>query len=193
MKKLLKHLFTIVAICIAFTAYAQTFKEIKKESHVIVKGTSSMHDWEMDMKEYTCVINIEKNGTSIAINKASFSGESESLTSGNSIMDNKTHDALKSEQHPKLSFKIDQSYIIETVEENFNGTVNGTLQLAGVSKNVSIAFSGKKITDDIIQISGSKALRMSDFNIDPPTAMFGALKTGNEIQIEFLITLKSNS
>ena len=41
-----------------------------------------------------------------------------------------------------------------------------------------------------VEISGSKKLKMTDYNIDPPTALMGTMTTGDEVEIEFRIVLK---
>jgi hypothetical protein len=47
-----------------------------------------------------------------------------------------------------------------------------------------ITFSGeKKIT-----IDGEQRVKMTDYNIDPPTVFFGMIKTGNIITISFKTT-----
>jgi hypothetical protein len=33
--------------------------------------------------------------------------------------------------------------------------------------------------------SGSKILKMTDFNVEPPVVLMGTLKTGNEITVTF--------
>ena len=39
--------------------------------------------------------------------------------------------------------------------------------------------------DKQFQVKGEVPLKMSDFGIDPPTAMMGTLKTGNEVVIKY--------
>jgi len=40
-----------------------------------------------------------------------------------------------------------------------------------------------------IQFTGSQELLMTDFGIDPPTAVFGTIRSKDEIRIEFDVTL----
>jgi hypothetical protein len=44
-------------------------------------------------------------------------------------------------------------------------------------------------TDGTIQFEGSKTINMTEFGMVPPTAMFGSLKTGEEITVNFKVTL----
>jgi hypothetical protein len=36
---------------------------------------------------------------------------------------------------------------------------------------------------------GSKKIKMTDFNVEPPSFMFGSVKTGDEITVTFDVTL----
>lgn len=60
--------------------------------------------------------------------------------------------------------------------------------MAGVANDVEVTGSLEMIENRII-INGSKNLLMSDYGMDPPTAMAGALKTGDEVTINFNINL----
>jgi len=40
-----------------------------------------------------------------------------------------------------------------------------------------------------IEFSGTKKLRMTDYKVDPPTAMLGALTTGDEVILQFKVVL----
>jgi hypothetical protein len=42
--------------------------------------------------------------------------------------------------------------------------------------------------DNSITIKGSRKISMQQFNVDPPTFMMGAVKTGNDVTISFDIT-----
>jgi hypothetical protein len=48
------------------------------------------------------------------------------------------------------------------------------------------------ISGNRIQIKGSKKVKMTDFNISPPTAMLGTLKTGDEVTISFTLVMAVN-
>lgn len=192
MKKIVLYLLFLTIPCFACHVMAQeVFSAIKEQSYVKVKGTSSLHDWEMSMHQFSCSLIIQREESAITIKSASFSGESGSLESGNSIMNKKTHDALKSKEFPFMNFILKNGYKVESVDSTFGGKVEGTLELAGIAKQIKLEFKGRRISENKIEISGSKTLKMTDFKITPPTAMFGTLKTGDEITVVFVIILKS--
>ena len=46
-------------------------------------------------------------------------------------------------------------------------------------------------TNGKIMLSGEKDFKLTDFNIEPPTAVFGTIKTGDEVVIHYNIQLKN--
>jgi hypothetical protein len=61
--------------------------------------------------------------------------------------------------------------------------------LAGVTKRISVPFTGVQAGDKV-SINGSKELKMSEFNIKPPTAMLGTLKTGDQVTVAFQLNFQ---
>ena len=112
-----------------------------------------------------------------------------SIKSGKSIMDKKTYSALKSEEFPFISYEV------EVFDYN-NGEViasDGKLKVAGEERAVPVtAVYDKKNTTRLMTFQGSVSFNMTDFSIEPPTAMLGTLKTGDEITITYNITVEFN-
>jgi galactitol-specific phosphotransferase system IIB component len=78
-----------------------------------------------------------------------------------------------------------------TNDKGFTTEVQGVLSIAGTSKTVNLLVAGTETTTGF-EFVGEKALKMTAFNIDPPTALFGTLKTGDDITIKFKTTFKKN-
>lgn len=179
----------ILAISFPLSSSGQAkAKLILPESKVSVRGTSSMHDWEVAFEKYEVEFLLEhsdKDKISISNIKAAFSGAS--VTSDNSIMTGKARDALKVKEHPEIVFISDGADNMVRNEGKINGTLVGKLSLGGVSKSIDIVFTGS-IKGDSIHISGSEEVNMADYGIKPPTALLGTLKTGEKVTIELQLS-----
>jgi len=64
----------------------------------------------------------------------------------------------------------------------------GNLRIAGKTQPATLKADWKSVSGGI-QISGSYALKMTDFGISPPTALLGVMKTGDGITLEYSFLL----
>jgi hypothetical protein len=165
---------------------SQTVK-LQSSSDIIVEGTSNIHDWELnaEKKSGSAVLESE-DGKIIGIKSLELTILAEGLKSGKGGMDKNTYKALDTDKHKNIEFKLNQVKDFKSISaDNYSVTGVGTLKIAGKSKQVPVNFNMKIINGDSVKISGEKSLDMTDFNIDPPTAMFGTIKTGEKVTIKF--------
>lgn len=151
-----------------------------EKSKVVILGTSSLHDWESSVESYTIDGNIESN--QITNLEATFNVES--IKSGKSIMDSKAQDALNAEKYPNIVFKAPALTI-----SNGKVTGQGTLMIAGKTKSIQFMATSSQISNRDMLVKGSTKIKMTDFDIEPPTAMFGTLTTGDEVTVNYEILL----
>lgn len=91
-------------------------------------------------------------------------------------MDKKMHAALQKEAHPKVIFTLK--------EVRNESTLVGTLTIGGNSQDVEII--GKiEASEESIKITGEHGMALKDFNIEPPTAMFGQVVVGPDVIVKF--------
>lgn len=158
------------------------------KSSIIVSGTSTMHDWTMNLEEFVCNVNaVITDDYKLIIHSISFEGEAESLSSDNSLMTSKAHDALKVKRHSNIYYRFSSLNEIAIHGGTVEGTVNGNISIAGVQQDIVLPFSGEIDTDYGVSLSGAFNLKMSDFSIKPPTALFGAIKTDDEVKVEYTL------
>jgi len=172
-------LFLIFTYC-SFQISAQTFASRQSESTMTIAGTSTLHDWESEVTVFkaSCALSGDK------LEKASLVATVESIKSGTSSMDDNTYEALKEDKFPEITF--------ESTEIKMDGnkaTARGTLTIAGQSKIITLPISAEKWTGNHLTVTGSYKFKMSSFGIDPPRAMLGTIRTGDEVTIKFKINL----
>ncbi|HMU70708.1 MAG TPA: YceI family protein, partial [Chitinophagales bacterium] len=63
--------------------------------------------------------------------------------------------------------------------------VNGDLTIAGFTKNIDISGMVYVKENGKLYIDVSRALKMTDFKIDPPTALMGTMQVADDITIRF--------
>lgn len=175
----MKLLLTYLAIGFMMVA-AWDFKALTDQSSMSITGTSTVHDWESNVASFEVTGRYEDDRF---LNVRAVI-PAHKIESGNGIMDDKTYDALKAEKHPNIIFAAPELLI-----RNGKAQGKGTLKIAGVSKDIAIDAVSKHTSSGMIQVKGKVSLKMSDFGIEPPKAMFGTLTTGDLVTINYELTL----
>jgi polyisoprenoid-binding protein YceI len=163
----------IIGMLTVLTANAQNTYQLDNTSKMTIEGTSTI---STDGNQVT---GLKKLDMSIPV--ASIKGD-------RSGMDPKTYEALKKDKFPTIKFDLGKI-------ENIDGktvVASGTLTIAGVSRNVDLKANYQE-SGDKISFSGEKAIKMTDFNVTPPTAMFGAIKSGDDITIKYDVVFTTNN
>ena len=182
---------TIVMLAVVTIATAQDTKKLTLDNYSLkMKGTSNVHDWTMEAEKVSAAADAVLNSASLKdFNNATVTVKVEEIESGKRIMNNKTYDALESDDHPNITYTLKSVKDLYSAGKRFSGKAIGSLTIAGKTNTVTIPFQGK-VTHDGIVISGDYSLEMTEYNIDPPTAMLGSLTTGNEVTIVYEFTFK---
>lgn len=162
-----------------------------KHYNVTVRGTSSLHDWESKAEKIECTASfILANNALSDVKDVLIKIPVKSIKSSKGkVMDNKTWEAFHYEKHPLITFVLTDRQI--NASQN-SIKVTGDLTMAGVTKQIEFTVTYKVLPDGDLQVSGSKRLKMTEFKMEPPTAMMGTIKVGDEITIAFQIVLTPN-
>lgn len=160
-----------------------------------ISGTSTLHDWTSKVNTVTGNGDIVfENSQLKKISALSVSIPVTSIESPKGrVMDSKTYDALKSEEFPNITFKLASVTSIQPIQNGVTVKVSGYLTIAGSKKLIDLYVTGTYLGNNGIQFKGSKSFKMTDFDIDPPTALLGTLHTGDEVTIDFSVNLETTN
>lgn len=179
MKKSL--LIFILSIITTFTTFAQTKNYLKENSSVKVEGTSSLHDWHCDVNEVKGTADVTLDGEKIsAVNGLDLTFVVKSLKSGKGSMDKNVYSALKEKDFPTITFKSSSA----TVDSEGTVKAEGQLTIAGTTKDVTL-IANSSVEGGKVTFEGKTTFNMSAYNVEPPTAMFGTITTGDEVTIVY--------
>jgi hypothetical protein len=169
---------------------AQSFR--LKEYKMTVKGTSSLHDWESEVEKVECkgFYTLEEDQLADVKNVVVKIPVTSIKSTKGKMMDNKTYDAFNYEKHPYIIFTLNTKKISK---ENSTIDLKGVLAMAGTSKPIDVELNYKILPNGELKITGSKNLRMTNFKMEPPTAMMGTIKVGDEVVITFDMTLTTSN
>jgi polyisoprenoid-binding protein YceI len=190
MKTLLKSLTLLLFILpITFSGFAQVQYQQRNDFNLTISGTSTMHDWEMKSSKIACnaTFTFYEDGELGGLSLLNFTMPAESLKSERTGLDAVAYKALKTKQYTTITFNLIKASISK------QGTLincSGTLTVAGETRDIELVAAAKVNSDHSINIRGSKQIDMRDFEIDPPTFLFGNFKTGEIVTINFDLTFR---
>jgi len=67
---------------------------------------------------------------------------------------------------------------------------SGILSVGGSERVLDIPMRVNRPSEDRLAVTGETELKMTDFGVKPPTAMFGMLKTGDMVTVRWTWTLE---
>lgn len=186
--KSIKWLISLAALSlVGFQANGQIFTKYQSNetSTVSVTGTSTLHNWKEELKKFDVDFLAGESGDqTITFKNVQFNALVGNLKSESSLMDDKTFSALKKDKFPTVSFVSDKETTVTLNGNKFSGKVSGELSIKGATKQVIITIQGT-LDNGIVTVSGMYPISMSDYGVKPPTALFGTIKSGNDIQVHF--------
>lgn len=184
MKKFHLNTLTIATLMLSLffniSVIAQTNYTIATGTELKISGGSSLHDWEMVSKEAKGTAVFILSGTTVSgAQSLKVNAEAESLKSGTRGLDNNAYKALKTGQHKQISFTLK-----ELVGTAPNYTAKGDFTIAGVTKPASFPVKLTQTGSNLI-FEGKYDTKLTNFSIDPPTALMGTVKTRDDVTISF--------
>jgi polyisoprenoid-binding protein YceI len=175
-------------ILIAPGDHAQDNYTLTREYTVTIDGTSNLHDWKENVGQVTgdmmAILNPDGSVDliSIRIKMAVLSIKSDM----GRVMDNKTYQALKATTYPDILFTLSTPLKLSQVSDGLQPVpVKGDLFLAGVSRQVVMQVKTFTLDHGKLLFEGSESIRMTDYGVRPPSALFGTMKAAPDITIHF--------
>jgi polyisoprenoid-binding protein YceI len=162
---------------------AQNTYVLGEGSRAWVEGTSTLKNWNAEVNKFDGTITTDEQGT---ITKVMFSFDVKSMDGGRGPdMNGKIYKALKADEYPAITFEGTGA----VADDDSQGVV-GTLSLAGKKQETSVSGT---VDLDAMHISAQKNLKLSDFEIEPPSAMFGTIVCHDDLVLMFDLNLTKQS
>jgi polyisoprenoid-binding protein YceI len=182
MKSTLKTIIASITLFVmVLSANAQKNYTLDVKTNFSVLGTSTMHDWEMQSASKTGTANLTVADSKLTdINSIDITLPAESIKSEKKSMDKVAYETLKTDKFKNIK------YVLKSAEKVNESTWNltGTYTIAGVSKVLKTQVK-TTVTNGVVNLQGSNKITFTEFGMKSPTAMFGAIKTGENLTIKF--------
>ncbi len=171
---------------ISISLSAQVALTLKSNESVLnVEGTSTLHDWEMNVEQMEGNILISSIDKIESIQQGEISFNVKSLVSEHSLMNKKAYSALKEDKYPIIKGRIIRVFSLAGVQK-----VELELSTAGVTKVITSNFKSSRLNNNQIKVNGYFDFKLTDFDIDPPVALMGTIKTGDAVKVKYSLVFK---
>ena len=159
-----------------------------------MSGTSTMHKWAMQSSTFNGDAQFKfkagKANELASLQSLTFSLPVTSLKSGEKKLDKNAYKALKTEAHSNIMYKLTSATVSMKSRDNYLIKTHGDMSIAGVTKNIAMDVYCTVNADKSISCTGSNKIKMSDYEVTPPSFMAGAMKTGDAITLDFTVRYK---
>ena len=170
---------------------AETGYKMSSSEAVVMNlaGTTPISNWSMSAHGIlgTARMTISPAGQLLAINGLEFSLPVHNLRGEHKAMDEHAYQALKADQYKDITFQLRSATIEPHCDQGYLVFASGTLTVAGVTRAVTLAMHSNTRSDGSITFRGSENLHMSDYNVERPSLLFGAIKARDEMTLTYTL------
>ncbi len=174
-----------------------------RAGQVIVNGTSTLHAWSIQssaLKGRAVLVLPTKSRTGAAPPAAARKGPSAAIrsihlaipvaslkSSEGGGMDSTVYHSLKQRRHPIIIYRLTSATLRARPsrrDPEYHFAAIGRLTVAGVTRPLKLELSVLPRPHGRLRVSTVVRMKMTDFGIAPPTAMFGIIRSGNVITVK---------
>lgn len=116
------------------------------------------------------------------------------LRCGNAKMERDLVRSLRGDEFPSIDFRFTE--LVGSVNHDIDGRsyhakIAGVLSLAGASRTIRLDVEAQRIAPNAFRLRARLPMKMTDFRITPPTALFGAIKARDDLAVRFDLVLQT--
>lgn len=168
-----------------------TFRD---DSEMTVYGGSNVRSWTMDVTQINgAVVLRAANGELPSIQKIDVEVPVQKVVSEKDRLQRHAHEALKKEEHPTITFTSSDVQVAEAQADSFSVVAKGNLTIAGETHPIALTAKGTQQADSTLTVVGRHGLKLSTYDVERPSLMFGAIKVDDPVEVGFEVVLVPRS
>jgi hypothetical protein len=182
---------SILLLCgLSQTAIAQSrYTSGGKQTVMRLYGTSTLHDWTMTAHRFAGAgtFTVSEANVITAVPSLSLSLPVHNLKGESGGLNDNAYEALKADKFKTITFASTVVTITADGAQKYHITAAGNLSIAGVTNAVTLVAATTMNADGTITTVGTLRLKMSDYNVKPPTFMLGAMSAGDGMTLKYTL------
>lgn len=178
---------------------SQVQYEIEEQSRLWIEGKATTHRFDCTAGQVNGEGLLEERQVRYVRQNGSLSSEDqahvqlavpvERFDCGKRRMNRDLFKALRADEHESIRFHLESYELTGDGREEDDGWydvhVVGELEVAGVSRHVDLTVRAQTLSDERVRVQGQADVLMSDFDVDPPSAMLGVIQVRDELTVHF--------
>jgi len=180
--------FTLALILgISINSSAQKFKIDNEASSLTILGTSTLHDWKLDAEKIIGNAEFEIAGKELtSIKSLSIEVPVEPMKSGLDAIDSHMQTAMTANNSSVVTFILKEVILLApNTIGGYTVQANGNITIIKNAKPVSLQATIEMKDDGSIRIFGETHISMTEYEVEPPQAEMGSIKTEDEVKVIF--------
>ncbi len=171
---------------------------IEEGSQLSIQGTTNVNSFECFSKQafnqQAVQLLVDPVTKAVTFSRAVLHIKVQQLDCDNSKMNADLCDALNSDAFPNITIKLfDAKLVNGSITTAWSDViVNASLKITDQERRIEIRAKAKQIEGGRYRFVANKALKMTDFGVEPPTALMGLIRVRDEITINFDLSTKVN-
>lgn len=120
----------------------------------------------------------------------------EAVDCGNSRMTEDLQETLQMKEHPEIRFELIHATMgaqTDTSAQWRRVDAVGPLTIAGTKRLIRLGAAARALDENHFRLRGCLPVRMTYFNIEPPTKAFGLIKVKNRVEVQFDLLARTTS
>ncbi len=197
-------LLIVVGIGLASGAVSPTHAQertlaVHSASRFWIQGEATTHDFTCSVNEVKGMATLPGRSTVSSAEHRSSQGKErqpevsvrvpvQAFDCGRRRMTEDLQETLEIEEHPEIRFELVHASVgapTDTSDQWRAIRVLGTLTIAGTKRLVNLKARGHALDENRFRVRGCRAIKMTDFNIEPPIKFFGLVKVKDRVEVQF--------
>jgi len=184
-------------LCATAMMMMATTVQAQAPGRLTISGTSTVRSWSCSTQQFETnvrpatglegVMRGEKVVSSVVLRFPVAQ-----IGCGNGTMEGHLRKALKSEQHPAVTYEL-STYELSTAATGVAVQAMGRLTIAGSTQPVEMSVMVTRDAEGRMRVKGETPLLMTQFGVQPPKLMMGTLKVGDAIRVVFDVPLPGDA
>jgi len=163
-----------------------------ESSSMTINGSSTLHDWDVAANDFTVRFRIpdswfesRDNWTGADVDELSVTVPVDKLDGGKNKMNRDLKEALRFPEFQTIRFNWERIAFTGENDTGRRAEVDGEVTVAGETRAISFVADLSLNEESQIVASGGVDLNMKHFEIEPPTALFGVIRTDEQVDLRF--------